>query len=106
MQIDQSIFKSYDIRGIYPTQINEQNTTTIIEAIYNFFQSSFGKTTPLTVVLGRDMRLSSPSLFAVAKETLISLGANVIAQIHHDSCTASPPTKSKKSASTGAKSGK
>lgn len=78
MDIDQSIFKSYDIRGIYPTQINEENIATIIKAIYVFFQNSFGKTTPLTVVLGRDMRISSPSLFAVAKEVLVSLGANVI----------------------------
>lgn len=78
MQLDQTIFKSYDIRGIYPTQINEENVAVITEAIYDFFQTSFGKSTPLTIVLGRDMRLSSPSLFSVAKETLISLGASVI----------------------------
>ncbi len=78
MQIDQSIFKSYDIRGIYPTQINDENISSIIESIYSFFQDSFGKTTPLTVVLGRDMRVSSPQLFAIAKETLVSLGASVI----------------------------
>lgn len=78
MLIDQTIFKSYDIRGTYPTQINEENIAVIVDVIYAFFQASFGKTTPLTVVLGRDMRLSSPSLFSVAKETLISLGASVI----------------------------
>lgn len=78
MPIDQSIFKSYDIRGIYPTQISEKNIATIVKAIYIFFQDSFGKTTPLTIVLGRDMRISSPGLFDVAKEVLISMGANVI----------------------------
>lgn len=78
MSIDQSIFKSYDIRGIYPSQINEENIGLIVEAMYSFFQKSLGKSTPLTVVLGRDMRTSSPSLFAVACDTLVSLGAQVI----------------------------
>lgn len=78
MSIDQSIFKSYDIRGIYPTQVNEENIPRIIEAIFIFFKESLGKDAPLTIVLGRDMRVSSPSLFAIAREKLVSLGANVI----------------------------
>lgn len=78
MMIDSSIFKSYDIRGIYPTQINEETIAPIIDSIYQFFQDSFGKKAGLTVVLGRDMRVSSPSLFAVARDRLVKLGAHVI----------------------------
>ena len=77
MIIDPSIFKSYDIRGIYPTQINEENTVQIIRAIYKFFYTTLGKEQP-TIVLAYDMRLSGPQLFEVAKKTLIEMGANVI----------------------------
>ena len=77
MIIDPSIFKSYDIRGIYPTQINEENTVQIIRAIYRFFYTTLGKEQP-TIVLAYDMRLSGPQLFEVAKKTLIEMGANEI----------------------------
>jgi phosphomannomutase len=50
----------------------------IIDAIYGFFQKSLGKTSSLTIVLGRDMRVSSPSLFDIARDTLTKLGASVI----------------------------
>ncbi len=77
MQISPKIFKAYDIRGIYPDEINEENIVPIIQAIYQFFRTSMQKET-ITVVLGRDMRVSSPSLFAVALQTLLGMGANVI----------------------------
>ncbi len=77
MKLDPSIFKAYDIRGIYPTQINEENIQVVIAAIYQFLTQDFKKK-PLTVVLGRDMRTSSPSLFARAKEVLENYGATVI----------------------------
>lgn len=70
-------FKAYDIRGIYPTEINENNFPDIIKAIYSFFIKN-NPTKPLSVVLGRDMRLSSPTLFKIAKKTLVDCGATVI----------------------------
>lgn len=77
MNINPTIFKAYDIRGIYPTDINEENFPTIIKAIYTFFVQDIGKD-KLRVVLGRDMRLSSPSLFKIAKETLLNFGAQIV----------------------------
>ena len=71
------LFKVYDIRGIYPTDINEKNIKIIIKAIYSLFKEKLKKTN-LTVVLGRDMRLSSPSLFKAAKEALLELGVTII----------------------------
>src|SRR5579872_4919411 len=78
MQIPPTIFKSYDIRGIYPTEINEENLKPIITAIYKLFTERISDTRQLTIVLSYDMRLSGPSLYAVAKKTLLSLGAHVI----------------------------
>jgi len=77
MIINPKIFKAYDIRDIYPTEINEENYPDIIEAIYSFFIKD-NPTKPLTVVLGRDMRLSAPSLFTIAKKILVNCGATVI----------------------------
>jgi phosphomannomutase len=72
------IFKSYDIRGKYPEDINEENVAQIITAIYKFLYEKDGKNKPLTVVLSRDMRLSSPSLSKIAQLILVNMGAQVI----------------------------
>jgi len=77
MLINPKIFKNYDIRGIYPTDINENNFSPVIKSIFNYFIGKLKKQS-LTVVLGRDMRLSSPVLFKIAKKTLIEMGADVI----------------------------
>ncbi len=71
MTIPQHIFKAYDIRGVYPNDLNEENIVPIIKAIYAFLH-------PRTIVVGTDMRISSPTLTKVAIETLVSLGARVI----------------------------
>lgn len=78
MNIPEGIFKSYDIRGIYPGEINEENVGQVVTAIYAFFLKNKPGKDFLSVVLGRDMRLSSPSLFEVASKTLVELGAEVI----------------------------
>lgn len=75
--INPKIFKAYDIRGIYPIDINEHNFDIIIKSIYTFFTQELKKNN-LKILIGRDMRLSSPILFKIAKETLINLGASVI----------------------------
>lgn len=77
MTIDPSIFKSYDIRGVYPEQINEENIVQIVKAIYKFFTTKIDKP-QLNVVLAYDMRLSGPQLFEAAKNTLLAAGANVV----------------------------
>lgn len=75
--LTEKIFKAYDIRGIYPTDINEENVVDVVRAIYKFFAKSLGKRN-FSVVLGRDMRIASPSLHEKAKETLVKSGATVI----------------------------
>lgn len=74
----EGIFKSYDIRGIYPDQINEENVIPATRAIFKFIQDKFPGKEEITVVVGRDMRSSSPALFESVTETLVELGAHVI----------------------------
>lgn len=78
MQLDPSIFKAYDIRAIYPTQIDEEKIVPILQAIYVFFTQKIATDRQLTIALGRDMRTSSPSLYEVAKKTLLDCGAAIV----------------------------
>jgi phosphomannomutase len=77
MKIDPSIFKAYDIRGIYPTDINEESISFIVKAIYTYLVNRLNKE-KLTLVVGHDMRISSPSLFKIMTNTLVMMGAKVI----------------------------
>ncbi len=69
--IDPTIFKAYDIRGIYPTQINKETAYKIGQAYAKFIN-------PKTVALGKDVRISGPELFEAAKQGLIDHGVNVV----------------------------
>lgn len=68
--INFSIFKSYDIRGIYPSELNEEAALAIGRA---FIQHTKAK----KVVVGRDMRLSSPMLHDALIRGILSQGADV-----------------------------
>ncbi len=66
--MDLKIFKAYDIRGKYPKEINEKIVSKITDALGRYFINLKPKTKnlKLKVVLGRDARLSSPSLYRAA----------------------------------------
>lgn len=66
-----SIFKAYDVRGIYPTELNE-------EIAYNVGKAFVSLIKPKNVVIGRDMRLSSDSLFNSLAKGITEMGADVI----------------------------
>jgi len=68
--INSSIFKSYDVRGTYPDQLNEV-------AGYQIGQAFIKHTSAKKVVVGYDARLSSPALFLALCEGLISKDAQV-----------------------------
>jgi phosphomannomutase len=65
------IFKAYDIRGVYPEQLNE----TIAEKIGKAFVAFTGAK---KVVIGRDMRPHSLPLFKAIASGITSMGADVI----------------------------
>ena len=68
--MDLSIFKSYDIRGAYPKNLDGK-------LAYKIGQSFAKKTKAGKVAVGRDMRLSSPILFKEIIKGIISQGADV-----------------------------
>lgn len=55
MSYADSIFKAYDVRGLYPSELNE-------EAAYDIGRAVAALVGGRRVVVGRDMRVSSPSL--------------------------------------------
>ena len=71
MQVNPGIFKAYDIRGIYPTDLNEEIGYAIGRAFASFLQVD-------TVIVGRDMRLSGPQMFDAVTRGLMDQGADVI----------------------------
>ncbi len=72
MNIDISIFKSYDIRGVYPLQINED----ISEKIGRGFAKYLNY--PSKVVVARDGRLSGESMKNALIAGLTKVGVNVV----------------------------
>ena len=74
MQLDASIFKAYDIRGIVPATINEAMAEGLGRA-FGTVAKSEGET---KVAVGRDGRLSGPSLSAALIRGLIASGVDVI----------------------------
>lgn len=71
MQVEPSIFKSYDIRGIYNQNLFNETG----EAVGKAFVKVLGAT---QVIIGRDARVSSPALHDALIKGLTSVGANVI----------------------------
>ncbi|MGH9413086.1 MAG: phosphomannomutase/phosphoglucomutase [Terriglobales bacterium] len=69
--IDPGIFKSYDIRGVYPEQLDEAGA----EAIARAFVKVVGAK---RVVVGKDVRTSGPTIAAAAIAALRRAGVAVI----------------------------
>ena len=72
------IFKAYDIRGVYPKELNEELVYKIGRAYGLLRQKELGLEKTITVVVGHDMRLSSPALFSELKRGLLDQGINVL----------------------------
>ena len=71
MRVDSSIFKAYDIRGVYPEQLNEEVAYAVGRAFVSFLK-------PSEVIVGRDMRLSSPAIKEHLLLGLTEQGADVV----------------------------
>ncbi len=77
MKVDPSIFKAYDIRGIFPGQIDEEVAYKIGRAFARLIKSeNAGK--QIKIAVARDMRLSSPNLSEKIIEGLVKSGVNVV----------------------------
>ena len=77
--VDPSIFKAYDVRGTYPEQMDERLAYRIGRGFARVLSDL--QHTPveeLTVGLGRDMRLSAPSMAAEYARGIADEGADVV----------------------------
>lgn len=77
MNINPNIFRAYDIRGKYPTEINEEAASAIGHAFVSFLQKNSLKK-KLCIGVGRDARISSPKLFSAFTRALKEEGCDVI----------------------------
>ena len=73
MQITKSIFREYDIRGIYPEEINEK----VIDQIAKAISIKCEQENVSEVCLGRDGRVSGESLLSSLSSSLSTYGINV-----------------------------
>jgi phosphomannomutase len=69
--LDPKVFKAYDVRGIYPTELDEDGARSIGRAFVEQFE-------PERVAVGRDMRVSSPSMSQAVMDGAASAGADVL----------------------------
>lgn len=70
MEVRPTIYKTYDIRGVYPSDLNEDTAREIARALVVLTQ---GK----RFAVGRDVRMSSPALWQALTDELIVLGCDV-----------------------------
>jgi phosphomannomutase len=68
--LDPAVFKAYDVRGIYPSELDETGAYAVGRAYVEQFE-------PRRVAVGRDMRLSSPSIARAVIEGAADGGADV-----------------------------
>jgi len=69
--LDPKVFKAYDIRGIYPSELDEEGAYGIGRAYVEEFAAK-------RIAIGRDMRLSSPPMAAATERGAVDAGAQVL----------------------------
>jgi phosphomannomutase len=71
MTINLDIFKAYDVRGLYPSEVDEDGARAIGRGFVSYLEAK-------RIAVGRDMRLSSPSVAAAFIEGAREQGADVV----------------------------
>lgn len=74
MAINKNIFREYDIRGLYPNEINQKTAYLIAQGFAKFLNLRHGD----KIVVGYDKRPSSPKLAIAFILGLTDIGINVI----------------------------
>jgi phosphomannomutase len=69
--LDPKVFKAYDVRGLYGSELDEEGAYAIGRAYVEQFE-------PARVAVGRDMRLSSPAMARAVIEGAADAGADVL----------------------------
>jgi phosphomannomutase len=71
MKLDAGIFKAYDVRGVYPGEVNEDAARAIGAAFVAYLQAK-------RIGVSRDMRLSSPTMAQAFIDGATAQGADVV----------------------------
>jgi phosphomannomutase len=69
--LDPKVFKAYDVRGIYPDELDEEGAYAIGRAYVDQFE-------PRRIAVGHDMRLSSPTMTEAVVRGAAESGADVV----------------------------
>jgi phosphomannomutase len=69
--LDPKVFKAYDVRGIYPAELDEEGASAIGRAYSEQFE-------PRRIAVGCDMRLSSPAMAQATIEGAAGGGSDVV----------------------------
>jgi phosphomannomutase len=69
--LDPKVFKAYDVRGIYPDELDEEGAYAIGRAYVEQFE-------PRRIAVGRDMRLSAPAMAEAVMAGVTDAGADVL----------------------------
>ncbi|MFL5919035.1 MAG: phosphomannomutase/phosphoglucomutase [Gaiellaceae bacterium] len=69
--LDPKVFKAYDVRGIYPDELDEEGAYLIGRAYVDEFE-------PRRIAVGRDMRLSSPVMADAVMRGAADAGSDVV----------------------------
>ena len=69
--LDPKVFKAYDVRGLYPAELDEEGARAIARAYVEQFE-------PERIAVGRDMRTMSPSMAAAVIEGAAEAGCTVV----------------------------
>lgn len=77
MKIDETIFKAYDIRGVYPESLNEEVAERLGKALGQLLKKEKQKK-DLRLVVSGDIRKSTPPLKKALVKGLIQQGVNVV----------------------------
>ncbi|MCK5301430.1 MAG: hypothetical protein KAJ21_05950, partial [Thermoplasmatales archaeon] len=72
------IFKAYDVRGIYPSEIDEDLAYKTGRAFVTFLLDEYKPKEKLKIVVSSDMRISSPKLKESLMKGIIDQGSDVI----------------------------
>jgi phosphomannomutase len=69
--LDPKVFKAYDVRGVYPSELDEEGAYAIGRAYVEQFE-------PRRIAVGRDMRVSSPAMAKAVIGGAADAGADVL----------------------------
>jgi phosphomannomutase len=69
--LDPSVFKAYDVRGVHPTELDEDGAYRVGRAYATHFE-------PRGVAVGHDMRLSAPAMYEAVVNGVADAGSDVV----------------------------